>query len=96
MSIEVRPVKTKKELMTFIKLPFKLYENDPNWVAPLVMEEKKTFNSEKNPFYDHSDVQLFVAYKDGKPVGRITAHIDHNYNEFHDEKNLQLLDEDLK
>lgn len=90
MSIEVKPVKTKKDLMTFIKLPFKLYENDPYWVPPLIVEEKKNFNPEKNPFYEHSDVQLFVAYKDGKPVGRITAHIDHNYNEFHDEKTGQF------
>jgi len=83
--IEVKEVKTKKELMEFIKFPWKVYENDPYWVPPLVRDVKLIL-SEKSPFWHHAEKQLFVARRDGKSVGRIAAIIDHNYIDFHEEK----------
>ncbi len=84
--VKVRPVESKKDLMKFIKFPWKVYRDYPAWVPPLISEEKKKFDPKKNPFYDHAKVQLFLAERDGEVVGRISAHIDYNYNEFHDEK----------
>jgi len=85
MAVEIYPVRSKRDLKEFIMLPWKLYRDDPFWVSPLISDEKKRFSPEHNPFYRHSDVQLFIARKGGETVGRLTAHIDHNYNEFHDE-----------
>ncbi len=84
MSVEVRPVISKSELRTFIKLPWQLYRDEPNWVAPLVMDLKKRLGQSKNPFFKHAEAQYFLAYRDGRPIGRISAHIDRNFNEFQD------------
>jgi hypothetical protein len=82
MSVEVRPVASRSELSTFIKLPWRLYRNERNWVAPLLMDVKKRLDQKKNPFFKHTEAQYFLAYRDGQPVGRISAHIDRNFNEF--------------
>ncbi len=83
-SVEIRPVTSRSELNTFIKLPWRLYRNEPNWVAPLLMDVKKRLDQKKNPFFKHTEAQYFLAYRDGRPVGRISAHIDRNLNEFQD------------
>jgi GNAT superfamily N-acetyltransferase len=84
MSLEVRPVSSRRELRTFIKLPWRLYRDEPNWVAPLVMDLKKRLDQGKNPFFKHAEAQYFLAYRGGRPVGRISAHVDRNFNEFQD------------
>src|SRR5260221_8099259 len=71
--ITVRPVASKADRKTFLDVPFALYRNDPNWVAPLYLERLEHMDPKKNPYFDHADVQLFVAYRDGRPVGRISA-----------------------
>ncbi len=82
MSVEVRPVAGKGELKKFIQLPFELYRNEPNWVAPLLMDLKKRLDRDHHPFFKHAEAEFFLAWRDGRPVGRITAHIDRNFNEF--------------
>ncbi len=84
--IEVKPVKTKRELMKFIKLEWKIYKGDKNWVPPLIMDMKSKFNPKKNPLFHHADIQPFIAYRNGEPVGRIVGIIHHIHNEFHKEK----------
>ncbi len=84
--ISVRKIKKKSDVDKFIKLPFKLYRKTTNWVAPLISEQRKFFNPSKNPYYDHSEVQLFLAEKDGEVVGRITAHTNKQHNLFHDDQ----------
>jgi GNAT superfamily N-acetyltransferase len=81
-SVEIRPVTTRGELRSFIKLPWRLYRNEPNWVAPLLMDLKKRLDRKRNPFFKHADVEYFLAWRGGRPVGRISAHIDRNLNEF--------------
>jgi GNAT superfamily N-acetyltransferase len=68
--------------MRFIKLPFRLYKGEPNWVPPLIYERKRHLDREKNPFFEHAEAEYFLAWRDGEPVGRISAHIDHRLNEF--------------
>lgn len=83
--VVIKPVETKKDLMQFIKLPFFIYKDDHSWVPPLIIERKEHL-SEKNPFFKHAKVQFFLAIKDDKPVGRISAHIDYLYIEHHKHK----------
>ena len=68
--------------MRFIKLPWRLYRNEPNWVPPLVSERKKFLDRDNNPFFEHAEAEYFLAWRDGEPVGRISAHVDHNFNQF--------------
>ncbi|HOD18099.1 MAG TPA: GNAT family N-acetyltransferase [Candidatus Cloacimonadota bacterium] len=84
--VEVRPVLTKKDLKTFIMLPFRLYKHDPNWVAPLIGEQKKFFNPKYNSYYEHSEVALFLAWENGKPIGRISAQTNTQHNLEHKDK----------
>ena len=82
MAVEIRPVASRRELNTFIKLPWRLYRNEPNWVAPLLMDVKAQLDPGKNPFFEHAEAQYFLAWRDGRAVGRISAHIDRHMQEF--------------
>ncbi|MFQ5751715.1 MAG: hypothetical protein ACE5HI_06940 [bacterium] len=86
MHVDIKPVKTKKELKEFIRLPWKIYKNDPFWVPPLIIDMKKILNKKKNPFFQHSDAELFLAQKNGETVGRIAAILNNRHNEVHNEK----------
>ena len=66
----------------FIRLPWRLYRDEPKWVAPLLMDLKKRLDQGNNPFFKHAQAQYFLAYRNGQPVGRVSAHIDANFNEF--------------
>jgi GNAT superfamily N-acetyltransferase len=84
MPVEIRRVASRRDLNTFIKLPFALYRNEPRWVAPLLMDLRKRLDPKRNPFFKHAEAQYFLAWRDGRAVGRISAHIDRNLNEFQD------------
>jgi GNAT superfamily N-acetyltransferase len=81
MAVEIRPVRSRGDLTRFIKLPFRLYKDEPNWVPPLVYERRKHLSRSKNPFFEHAEAEYFLAWRDGRPVGRISAHVDHRLNE---------------
>ena len=74
-NIEIREVIGKKALKTFIKVPWSIYKDDPNWIPPLLSERKEAFSS-KHPYFKHAVWRAWIAYQDGKPVGRISAQID--------------------
>ena len=82
MALEVRPVSSRRELDRFIKLPWRLYSNERFWVPPLISERRKHLDRRRNPFFEHAEAEYFLAWRDGEPVGRITAHVDHRLNEF--------------
>lgn len=88
--LTVRPVGDKAGIRAFLDVPFPLYRNDPNWVAPLYLERLDHLNPKKNPYFRHADVQLFVAYRDGKPVGRISAQHDRLRLEHHKDNTGQF------
>jgi len=83
--INVVPVTSRKLLKQFIMLPYRLYKGDPNWVPPLIMDQKNFFNPQKNPYYKHSAVQLYLALEDGRVIGRISAHSNTQHNLEHKE-----------
>jgi len=84
--VRIRPVTSRWQRRAFIKFPWKIYRNDPLWVPPLIGQLKETFHSRKNPFYEHAEVQLFLADRGDLPVGRIAAVVNRAHNEFHDER----------
>jgi len=82
--LEIRPVRNRKELDTFIKVPWRIYQRDPCWVPPLVLERKLQL-SPSNPYFKHAEASFWVAYAGGTPVGRISAQIDQLFLERHHE-----------
>jgi len=81
--IEIIRVASNTERDAFIKLPWKIYANDPVWVPPLVIERKEFLDREKHPFFEHGKAEFFLARRDGEVVGRIAASDDPKYNELH-------------
>lgn len=77
MAVEIIPVSTKAELERFVRVPMRLSAKDPNWVAPLIFERLEALSPKTNPFFQHADVQFWLARKDGRDAGRISAQIDH-------------------
>ncbi len=82
-NIEIKPAFSRKEKETFIKLLWDIYKDEPNWVPPLIMERLDAIDEKKNPYFQHAEVRFWVAFKDGKPVGRISAQIDSLVPEYH-------------
>jgi len=79
--MEIRPLGPAADsasLADFIDVPWTLYGDDPNWVPPLKFERKDALSA-KAPFFEHAEWQGWVAYDNGKPVGRISAQIDNLY-----------------
>jgi hypothetical protein len=79
--VRIVPVTTMKQRRTFAKFPWQLYQNDPNWVPPIYMDRLTLLNPDKHPFYEHAEVQLFLALRGEEVVGTISAHINHRHNE---------------
>lgn len=75
--VEVIPVQSKAELERFIRVPMRLMANDPKYIAPLMFERREALSPKTNPFFQHADYQFFLARRDGRDVGRISAQIDH-------------------
>ncbi|MCR4439049.1 MAG: N-acetyltransferase [bacterium] len=85
-SLVVRPVRTRRDLNRFVKLPWQIYRGNPSWVPPLIADVKKMLDREKNPFFQHSQAEYYLAERDGQTVGRIAAIVNDNHNQFHHEK----------
>jgi hypothetical protein len=83
--LEIREVTGKKALKAFIRVPWSIYKDDSNWIAPLLFERKEALSS-KNPFFKHAVWRAWIAYQDGKPVGRISAQIDELHQQRYNNK----------
>ena len=75
-ALEIVPVQTKAQWRDFHHLPFKIYRDDPQWVAPLLLERQFHFQAKHNPYFQHARAAFFLAYRGREPIGRITAQID--------------------
>lgn len=75
--VHILPVSTREELERFIRVPMRLNAGDPKWIAPLMFERREALSAKHNPFFEHADVQFWLAVRDGRDVGRISAQIDH-------------------
>ena len=72
-NINIKQVVTEKNQMDFIKFPMELYKNNPNYVPPLINEERNIWKKEENPALHYSEAKQFLAYKNDKIVGRIAV-----------------------
>ena len=81
MALEIREIRTKRELRGFIEFANDLYRDCPYYCPPLFFDEMNCFDKEKNPALEVCDFQLWMAYRDGKPVGRIAGIINRRANE---------------
>ena len=91
MEIEIRKVGTRRsELREFVKYGIDFYDGNPYYVPPLVSDDVNTLSPDVNPAFDFCEAQSFMAYRDGKPVGRITGIINRLVNERTGEKSLRF------
>lgn len=88
--IEIKKVTTKKDQKLFVDFPTKLYENCPQYVHPLRMDELNNFNPKKNVSYEDCDTACFLAFEDGRVVGRIAGIIQKLYNKKVNEKRVRF------
>jgi len=76
-SVEVRPVRSRRELRAFVRFPWRVYRGDPNWVPPLLSERWRYLNPATGPFYREAEVALFIACRKREVVGTIAAFVPH-------------------
>lgn len=84
--IEKVDTENKKQVRRFVELPFRLYADCPQWVPPLNVDAYNQLNCKKHPFHEHSDVDFFLAVRDGRDVGRIAVIENKPFNQYHNEK----------
>jgi GNAT superfamily N-acetyltransferase len=83
--LEILPLaRTSRDITRFLKVAYGIYEDQPCWVAPLLFDLKKVF-TKANPLFEHAEMQLWVARRDGADVGRIAAILDHQHNRVRNE-----------
>jgi hypothetical protein len=84
LSVNVRQVESGSDRKKFLKVPWVVYRDDPDWVPPLLADVSDTIDPGKNPFFEHGEAVLFLAQRaSGAVVGRITAHTNRAHNDFH-------------
>ena len=82
MPVEVKPVRSRRDRRAFIELPFRLHASAEQWVPPLRIERRLFLSPRFNKWFKHAEAELFLARRDGRVVGRMSAQIDRNFNEF--------------
>ena len=90
MAVDIREVRTRKDLKTFIYLPEDIHAGHANWVPPIYMDEWKYFDKTKNRAFGYCDTILLLAWKEGRPVGRAMGIINRRYNEHKNEKTARF------
>ena len=83
--VQVREVTTRSERRAFLRLPWGIYPGYPNWVPPLLSSIARTLDAKRNPFYQHAESRLYLAWRGRRPVGRVIATVDRLYNEYHND-----------
>jgi hypothetical protein len=82
--IRVAEVAGGPRLEEFLLLPWRIYEGDPFWVPPLLPEQRRFLDPRRGPFFEIGEAQYFLAYLNGRPAGRLSAHINRAYDRHHD------------
>jgi len=81
-SVTIRPVRNRRDRKRFVKVPFHLHRDSPQWVPPLIFERMAFLDPGKNPYFEHAEAELLIAERDGEPVGRISVQVDSRWDEF--------------
>ena len=80
MPVEVRPVRARRDVTAFVRLPWRIHAPGGPWVPPLVREQRRTLDRRRNPFFAHAEAEYLLAWRGGEAVGRVSAHVDHRLN----------------
>jgi len=83
LTIEKVDTDNKAQVKRFVELPYRLYKDCPQWVPPLYVDAYTYLNRKKHPFHEHSNVEFFLAVRDGQDVGRIAAIENRPFNKYH-------------
>ena len=83
--LEIRDVRDRRDLDRFLRVPWRIYAEDPQWVPPLLLDVKEFLNRRKHPFYQHGDATQFLAVRGGETVGRVLVSDDPLCNQQHGE-----------
>jgi GNAT superfamily N-acetyltransferase len=86
VSVEVSEVSGRRDLKRFIDLPFRLHANHPLWVPPLKLERRLFLNRRLNAFFSHGEAAYFLARRDGRVLGRVSAQVNHAFNDYQDKQ----------
>ncbi len=86
LPLVVDPVLRRRDNMRFITFPWQVYAGNACWVPPLLIERRQFFDPKRNPFFQHAEVQRFIARRGAHDVGTIAAFINHAHNQFHHEQ----------
>src|SRR3954447_802588 len=78
----IRPVRGRRDLKRFIKVPFEIHRDSEQWVPPLIFERMQFLDRSKNPFFEHAEAEYLIAERGDEPVGRITAQIDERWDTY--------------
>ncbi len=82
-ALHVTEVRDRRTLIQFLEMPRALYAGDPNWVAPLLFERLNHLDARKNPYFARAEAAFWIAWKDGRAVGRISAQVNHAHLDRH-------------
>lgn len=83
--ITLKEATTRKDIRDFVYLPERVHSNEPEWLYPIYADEWLLYDKKKNKSYKYADALLLLAYKDGKPAGRIMGIVNNRYNSLHNE-----------
>lgn len=86
MEFKIIPIEEKSQKVRFVKSQWNFYRGDKNFAPPIVFDRMKLLDTKKNPFYQHSEIKLWMAESDGNIIGRIAAITNDNHNEQHNDK----------
>ena len=81
--VTVAPVENDATLEEFLRLPWRIYQGDPYWVPPILSEQRKFLDPRRGSFFEIGEARYFLAYQDGRPVGRLSAHINRLHDQYH-------------
>jgi len=81
--ITVSPVENEAALWEFLRLPWRIYQGDPYWVPPILSQQQTFLDPQRGPFFEIGEAQYFLAFRNGKPVGRLSAHVNRLHDQYH-------------
>jgi len=82
VAVEIEAVSGGRDLKAFIDLPFRLHANHPLWIPPLKLERRLFLSRRMNAFFSHGEAEYFLARRDGRVLGRITAQVNDAFNDY--------------
>lgn len=86
MPVVVRKVETVRDYRSFVKLPYRLHRDEPRWIPPLIGAQMRQLGTKTDLYFEHADAEYFLAERDGRLVGRVMAHVDHQLNDFQENR----------